>query len=150
MKSGRDYPNDLSSPWEVSNFPVYLDLDNYRLILEGEDRKEFFDPIAIKRLGCLFEEEALLYFKSRDEGSKVGRNSRGITSYLFDSLSGFCKTGKVDEFNLQLYLAGKEFQNFEKYPKEKIEELRDFSIELSKSAMYYNSEFNCIRRGLVA
>lgn len=154
MSGVRDYPEDMNSAWEITRFTskVALNLDFYRLLLEGhDDVKKHFDPVAIKRLGCLLEEEAQRYFETKsNEGVIIGRNSRGVETYFFDQIAPFCRTNQIDEFNLQLYLGGKELQRFEDYPKSKIEEMRNFSLELSKEVNAYDSRFNSFRRGLVA
>jgi len=154
------YPQDFSSAWEIAQFPVYLDLDNYIQTRKGDKlREKYVDPVAIRRLGFLMEDSALKYFESkrdRDEDSAgfVAFNVSGIMAPL---LKNYCKKRRIDDitevekFMMQVYLGGKEFQRFEDFDIEKLEELRDFSIELSKQARArFNEQGGLRRRYLVA
>ncbi len=146
------YPQDLRNSFEIAHFASYaaLDIDNYIQFKNGDKtREEFFDPVAIRRLGCLLEEEAKNYFDSRDKGSNAGSNSMGFIEYMVDIVKDYCRTNKVDELNLQAYLGGKELQRFEDFDIKKLKELRDFTIELSRGASAHAYRYSP-RRGLVA
>ena len=147
------YPQDFSSAWGIAQFPVYIDLDNYIQLSGGDkSREKYVDPVAIRRFGWLMEDSALRYFESKNErgeerGGFIGLN---VFEIMLSPLRGYCRTNKVDELMVQVYLGGKEFQRFEDFDIEKLEELRDFSIKISKSAFARFNELGGFRRGLAA
>lgn len=159
------YPQDFSSAFEIAQtglgyvdaqfatYDIALGLDNYIQARKGEKTGlGYVEPIAIKMLGWLMKDSALRYFESKNNRAENmgGFIDFNVFEIILNPLKDYSRTNKVDEIMLQIYLGGKEFQRFENFDIEKLEELRDFSIELSKMACFRFYEQGGFKRYFVA
>jgi len=134
-----EYPESFESYYDIRNFAldVWDNLSRYTLIKKGERKDLQFDPIAIRRMGFLLEQEADYWF---GKGNKMMNYSLGFVQY-FNSFNYLDRPGKepekikyMDHLMLHIHLAGKELQRFEELNISELENLVDFCKKLYGTA----------------